>query len=293
MNRARCEEVISAFKERASYYQAIQQERDLTVAELGGMKKEYLNFTKGLLQALNEQEKQDIDLDGVKRIFRNSGLKKEELSDGELDELIMTASSDTNYGGKVIDVRATVNGVPNETRRESRRKGLSHYFLNAASYAAMLLVGMGVGCQYSLPTKAERAFTKDKLISIESYVKDNNSGIDALRGDMRSVAQIGDFLDLRQKYDDALATIKDKTKDMEDLAQKIQELGEQYQSAQRTNEEKDGQLQEQQRKLAELGKIRTEYLRKVLGVKEDIESIVQNLEDGVEKLTVKSGELKP
>jgi len=92
MNRGKCQEIIDAFKERATHYQSIQQERDLTIEELQDMKKEYLNFTKGLLQALNDQERQDIDLDGVKRIFRNSGLRKEELSDDELDELIQSAA---------------------------------------------------------------------------------------------------------------------------------------------------------------------------------------------------------
>ena len=112
MNRPKCQEVISAFKERASHYQSVQKLRELTVEELQSMKREYLNFTRGLLQALSEKEKQDIDLDGVKRIFRGSGLKKEELSDDELDDLIKSASEDDGYEGKVVETTARVVDQP-------------------------------------------------------------------------------------------------------------------------------------------------------------------------------------
>ncbi|MBI2138786.1 hypothetical protein HYU13_04305 [Candidatus Woesearchaeota archaeon] len=92
MNRTRCEEIIASFRERAKHYQGLQQGRELSLEELQGMKKEYLNFTKGLLQALNEQERETFDIQGIKKLFRNSGLNKEELSDDQLDELLESAS---------------------------------------------------------------------------------------------------------------------------------------------------------------------------------------------------------
>jgi hypothetical protein len=273
MNKSKCQEIIDAFKEKAHSYQTLQADRDLSIDELHTMKKEYLNFTRGLLNAMSEQERQDIDLDGVKRIFRNSGLGREELSDDELEDLLKSADPG-NYSSPVIDV----------TYPTEQRSGLRAYIMNPLGYAAMAVVGFVAGC----------TCTPDvDLTGIEHYVSDNNTQLRQLNTNIMKVVQIGDILELQRKYDSALRTIEDRTGDMKNLVGRIDELEMQYQTAQGMIAERDKALNDQQSNYQELNKLRGEYLRKVLGVKQDIESIVDNLEQGVEKLGVRAEELQP